>query len=257
METKSLVKSQAASPQTASLWGWRLTIGILIAWVSSLGILLSQSPESRSIGWVVGAIAGRTFLHTGLFILAHDAMHRNLMPQHKLLNHRIGQLCVGLYAFLSYAHCQQNHAQHHKIPAQVGDPDFHDGIHAHPISWYWHFLRGYLSLSGFGRFTLGWSGIFLGGWAWHISPTNILLFWSLPLILSSIQLFVFGTYLPHRHGSTDRRLTHAPATGQMALQVFGSLLSCYHFGDYHWEHHTYPHTPWYRLPYINPPPPKS
>jgi beta-carotene/zeaxanthin 4-ketolase len=253
METELRLQSQAQSPQTASLWGLLLTIGILIAWVGSLGILLLRSLESLPIEWRIVAIAGRTFLHTGLFILAHDAMHRNLFPPHKSLNHRVGKLCAGLYAFLSYSQCRKNHAQHHKIPAQVGDPDFHDGIHSDPISWYWHFLCGYLSLPGFGRFTLGWSGIFLGGWAWHIAPTNILLFWSLPLILSSIQLFVFGTYLPHRRGSTDQRQDHH----QNHFQILASLLSCYHFGNYHWEHHTYPQTPWYRLPHIHLPSAKS
>jgi beta-carotene/zeaxanthin 4-ketolase len=218
-----------------------------------LAIMLPRSLDAMPIGWVMVAIAVRTFLHTGLFILAHDAMHRNLIPQHKSLNQRIGQLCVGLYAFLSYDQCCRNHGQHHKIPAQVGDPDFHDGVHGDPIRWYWHFLRGYLSLPGFGRFTLGWSGILLGGGGCHIALPNILLFWALPLILSSIQLFVFGTYLPHRGGLTDR----PQRTEQTIFQIFGSLLSCYHFGNYHWEHHTYPQTPWYRLPHIQPPSAKS
>jgi beta-carotene ketolase (CrtW type) len=29
---------------------------------------------------------------------------------------------------------------------------------------------------------------------------NVLAFWALPAILSSLQLFYFGTYLPHRRG---------------------------------------------------------
>jgi beta-carotene/zeaxanthin 4-ketolase len=257
METELPLQSQAPTPQTTSRWGFLLTIGILLAWLSSLGLLLSRSLESMPIAMVLGAIGVRTFLHTGLFILAHDAMHRNLIPQHKSLNHRIGQLCVGLYAFLSYDQCCCNHGQHHKIPAQVGDPDFHDGVHGDPIRWYWHFLRGYLSLPGFGRFTLGWSGILLAGWGLHIALPNILLFWALPLILSSVQLFVFGTYLPHRGGLTDRRQDANPTMGQNPVQILGSLLSCYHFGNYHWEHHTYPKIPWYRLPHIDSPSAKS
>jgi beta-carotene/zeaxanthin 4-ketolase len=253
METESPLQSQAPTPQSASLWGCLLTIGIVGAWLSTLAILLPRSIGTMPIGWVIGTIAGRTFLHTGLFILAHDAMHRNLIPPHKALNQRIGQLCVGLYAFLSYDQCCRNHGQHHKIPAQVGDPDFHDGIHGDPIRWYWHFLRGYLSLPGFGRFTLGWSGILLGGSLAQIALPNILLFWALPLILSSVQLFIFGTYLPHRNGLTDRRREHE----QNYVQILASLLSCYHFGNYHWEHHTYPQIPWYRLPHIQPPRAKS
>jgi beta-carotene/zeaxanthin 4-ketolase len=238
---------------TESRWGLILTIGILAAWGSTLALLLPWSIRTMPIGWLVSAIAGRTFLHTGLFILAHDAMHRNLVPQHQPLNHGIGRLCVGLYAFLNYDQCRRNHGQHHRIPGQVGDPDFHDGEHSHPVGWYWHFLRGYLSLKGFGVFTLGWSGIFLvccGGGA--IGVTNVLLFWALPLILSSMQLFVFGTYRPHRQG-----LCLPPDRPRSVRQRAWSLLSCYHFGEYHWEHHHDPKTPWYRLPQLDRPRPKA
>ncbi len=253
METESPLQSQAPTPEVASRWGGLLTIGIVGAWLGTLARLLPQSLAAMPIGWVIGAIGLRTFLHTGLFILAHDAMHLNLIPQHKPLNHGIGRICVGLYAFLNYDQCRRNHGQHHRIPGQVGDPDFHDGQHDQPIGWYWHFLRGYLSLRGFGLFTLGWSGIFGVGCGWGaIAIPNILLFWVLPLILSSIQLFVFGTYQPHRQG-----LLIPPDRPRNALQRGWSLLSCYHFGAYHWEHHHDPKTPWYRLPQVNQPAPKA
>jgi beta-carotene/zeaxanthin 4-ketolase len=240
--------------QTESRWGMTLTIVLLSAWLSTLSLLLPLSLATIPIGWLLAAIVGRTFLHTGLFILAHDAMHRNLIPQHNALNHRIGQLCVGLYGFLSYAQCRRNHGLHHQIPAQVGDPDWHDGVHFQPLWWYWHFLRGYLSLPGFGWFTLGWSGIFLLGMGGLQLPVaNILLFWALPLILSSIQLFIFGTYLPHRRGTIGQPTIVRPGP----INVLWSLLSCYHFGNYHWTHHTHPTTPWYRLPQLYPIPPKS
>jgi beta-carotene ketolase (CrtW type) len=73
----------------------------------------------------------------------------------------------------------------------------------------------------------------------------VMVFWVLPLVLSSFQLFLFGTFLPHRsHG--------APAAEGHVIQSQGyghllSLLACYHFG-YHWEHHAYPAVPWFRLP---------
>jgi beta-carotene/zeaxanthin 4-ketolase len=242
---------------TESRWGLTLTIVLLGAWLSTLSLLLPLSLATIPIGWLLAAIGGRTFLHTGLFILAHDAMHRNLIPQDSVLNHRIGQLCVGLYGFLSYAQCRRNHGLHHQIPAQIGDPDWHDGVHRHPLWWYWHFLRGYLSLRGFGWFTLGWSGILLlGGGGLQLPVANILLFWALPLILSSIQLFIFGTYLPHRCGT----IGVAPSTSLQTPQAddrrtpvnrLWSLLSCYHFGNYHWAHHTHPTIPWYRLPQLH------
>jgi beta-carotene/zeaxanthin 4-ketolase len=249
MQTASQQQIQWHCWQTESFWGLTLTIVLLGAWLSTLGLLLPLPLDSVGWGWIVGAIVGRTFLHTGLFILAHDAMHLNLIPQYKRLNQWIGRICVGLYGFLSYAKCQQNHGQHHRIPAQVGDPDFHDGVHDQPLWWYWHFLRGYLSLAGFGWFTLCWLVIFgIGCGVGTIAPSNILLFWVLPLILSSLQLFIFGTYLPHRGAVAEWPGRSVTPT---VLARLWSLFNCYHFGNYHAAHHRYPKTPWYRLPRVN------
>lgn len=229
-------------------WGGSIALLLLLTWVASLAFLLEQPLAHWSIGMIGLAVLIRTFLHTGLFILAHEAMHLNLTPSHKRLNHSLGRLFVTLYAFLNYPQCQRNHGQHHKIPAQVGDPDFHDGVHSHPVWWYCQFLKGYLTLPQFCLFTCGWGGILatcMGGLG--IDLLNILLFWLLPLVLSSIQLFVFGTYLPHRHGSETRSIAQSPPN---MSQFLHSLLSCYHFGNYHLEHHAYPTIPWYQLPYV-------
>jgi beta-carotene/zeaxanthin 4-ketolase len=82
-------------------------------------------------------------------------------------------------------------------------------------------------------------------WTLRHSPLNLVLWWILPLTLSSIQLFIFGTYLPHRQSESEN--THRAWTIDYPLCL--SFLSCYHFG-YHWEHHEYPRTPWYRIPAI-------
>jgi beta-carotene ketolase (CrtW type) len=74
---------------------------------------------------------------------------------------------------------------------------------------------------------------------------RLLLFWTLPLLLSSLQLFLFGTYLPHRRApgrSSDRHRAVSLVWPELL-----SFLACYHFG-YHWEHHCHPHLPWFRLP---------
>jgi beta-carotene ketolase (CrtW type) len=221
-----------------------IVIALIGSWSSTLSLLLNVSVSQVSFIWLILMILGRTFLHTGLFILAHDAMHDNLIPRHPSLNHRIGQLCVGLYAFLSYQQCQLNHRKHHQMPAQVGDPDFHDGIHTQPLWWYLKFLRGYLSLQRFSIFTLAWGSIFLAlSSVCHVAIVNIVLFWVLPLILSSMQLFIFGTYLPHR----QPLLHHAVETTPPTSHLLWSLLSCYHFGTYHSEHHVNPQIPWYQL----------
>ena len=67
----------------------------------------------------------------------------------------------------------------------------------------------------------------------------------LPLLLSSLQLFVVGTYLPHRSSRVRSRDRHQAAS--LAWPPALSLLACFHFG-YHWEHHHNPSLPWYRLP---------
>jgi beta-carotene ketolase (CrtW type) len=62
------------------------------------------------------------------------------------------------------------------------------------------------------------------------------------------QLFVFGTYLPHRHDATPFADAHN-ARGN-GLSPIASLATCYHFGTYHHEHHLNPMTPWWRLPQV-------
>jgi beta-carotene ketolase (CrtW type) len=74
---------------------------------------------------------------------------------------------------------------------------------------------------------------------------NVIAFWVLPLVLSSFQLFLFGTYLPHRSEAPTAAGCHAVRSLEYSHLL--SLLACYHFG-YHWEHHAYPAVPWFRLP---------
>lgn len=96
-------------------------------------------------------------------------------------------------------------------------------------------------------------GLWAGGWMTLRSTgsgliASILLFWTLPLLLSSVQLFLFGTYLPHRGSLGTTLKTHEVRS--WALPPLLSLLSCYHFG-YHWEHHRYPQVPWHLLPRVH------
>jgi beta-carotene/zeaxanthin 4-ketolase len=77
----------------------------------------------------------------------------------------------------------------------------------------------------------------------HVSITNLFWFWVLPILLSTMQLFFFGTYLPHRADNAEN--SHHAISSNYPL--IWSFLTCYHFG-YHWEHHEYPLLPWYKLP---------
>ncbi len=74
---------------------------------------------------------------------------------------------------------------------------------------------------------------------------NVLLFWALPAVLSSLQLFIFGTYLPHVPDDPAFNDRHNARSNDYPAWL--SLLTCFHFG-YHHEHHLYPGVPWWRLP---------
>jgi beta-carotene ketolase (CrtW type) len=80
------------------------------------------------------------------------------------------------------------------------------------------------------------------------SVANLALFWGLPAILSALQLFVFGTWLPHRHTQSDGFADHHQAR-TIPMPWIASLLTCFHFGMHH-EHHLTPSAPWWRLPEV-------
>lgn len=199
--------------------GLALAALIVVAWLASLLLLLQvdltallatgRPTAAQELAhwrlphtWIAAAGVGteilvRTFLQTGLFIVAHDAMHGSLIPARPRLNHRLGRLALTLYACLPYGDCLRKHRQHHQAPGSPGDPDFHDGIRSHPVSWYLHFMRGYLSMPQIVSLAAAW--ICTAAVMPSAAPAiqlNIAVFWVVPLVLSSVQLFVFGTYLP-------------------------------------------------------------
>ena len=234
-----LTTAQVTIPYFKNL-GIVWAIVIISLWLLSfVGLLLIDSTLFSPVHWIAIVLA-RTFLQTGLFILAHDAMHQSLVPTNVKLNHAIGKLAIGLYALLNYDQCLRNHQLHHKIPGQIGDPDFHSGSNPQVLIWYFRFLRTYFSGSQMFVFlTIVGSGLIGLIWILDVSIINCALVWLVPLILSSLQLFCFGTYFPHRHANNAIRSAYYP-------RVI-SLLVCYHF-SYHQEHHNYPNVPWYALP---------
>ncbi|MEP0892167.1 fatty acid desaturase [Leptolyngbya sp. FACHB-16] len=239
----------------------KLSTGLLVAsvivglWLGSLAFLCTNIVQFTP-QWILPAILGRTFIQTGLFIVAHDAIHGSLIPSDRQLNNRIGQLSVTLYAFLSYQKLSLNHWQHHRNPGQVSDPDFHDGIHRNVFSWYLKFMQGYLDGRQKIVLLLGMGTVFHTlQFGFHVSVANLILFWVLPISLSSMQLFFFGTYLPHRSNVDSTKSGNAENSHRAISSnypLFWSFLTCYHFG-YHWEHHEYPSLPWYHLPAVRQP----
>ena len=235
-------------PSQSSLGGLGFAVALIAAWIASLvGLLLVPREASwLTSNLLVPAILLRSFLQTGLFITAHDAMHGSLLPGAPRWNDRIGRLALGLYAGLPWERCRRHHQAHHRVPARPGDPDHHDGRPRGAVAWFASFLGTYL--------TPGQMGGLLGGWLLCLALLaplrahpleRLLLFWTLPLLLSSLQLFLIGTYLPHRQSRARSGDRHRAASLNWPAPL--SLLACFHFG-YHWEHHEHPEIPWYRLP---------
>lgn len=237
---------QGASRRVPLGLGWALAIGT--GWIVSLVLLLLLPLQAFGLPSValLPLILIRTFLQTGLFIVGHDAMHGSLLPGSPLWNARIGRLVLGLYACLPWEPSCRKHRSHHLAPGSLQDPDHQGGRPLGPLLWYRSFMASYLTPTQMAGLIAAWLVALALLRPFNPHPlANLLLFGILPLVLSSLQLFVVGTYLPHRqgHGRSDDRHQAASLLWPEPL----SLLACYHFG-YHWEHHQHPHLPWYRLP---------
>lgn len=217
--------------------GWQekgvwIGISLILLWSLNLFALLHYFTVDLANPLTYLFILLQTHLYTGLFITAHDAMH-GAVSINKKLNNTIGTVAAKLFAYNSYQKLFPKHHQHHRFVATDRDPDYHDGEF---IAWYFKFAREYVGL---------WQ-IILMAVTYEIlirifPKPNVILFYIIPSILATLQLFYFGTYLPHRgehsnkHKSSTQRKNHLWA-----------FISCYFFG-YHYEHHNAPGVPWWQL----------
>jgi beta-carotene ketolase (CrtW type) len=214
--------------------GVLIALVIIMAWFSVLLTLLFWDFSFPAIVIPFGVLL-MTHLYTGLFITAHDAMHGVVSPSKPRLNKWLGSIAALLFAFNSYNKLLPKHHEHHKYVATDKDPDYADkGF----LGWYFKFVKEYVS----------WWQILFMAVTFNILklflPTpNLLLFWILPSILATLQLFYFGTYLPHK-GEHPPGNTHK-ARSQKKNHIW-AFLSCYFFG-YHYEHHDAPWVPWWQL----------
>lgn len=213
---------------------------ILLSWLLTVVVLLAIPVSSLPWWLLVAAILLRTHLQTGLFILGHDAMHGVLWQRQPQWNQRLGWLALALYAALPYGRCRDNHHRHHQHTGTALDPDVPAAQDVSVLGWYRQFMAHYLSGQQMSLLLMGWSTLLLAGVEW----LNVLLVCTLPLLLSSMQLFVVGTYLPHQRQQQSSNEVH-PAS--LALPAWMSFLACYHFG-YHREHHDHPGLRWFELP---------
>lgn len=227
------------------LKGLLIAIAVMGIWASSLIILFLVDISQLSRWQLLPFVAWQTFLYTGLFITAHDAMHGVVFPDNPKINHLIGKTCLFFYGLLPYNDLLKNHHRHHQYPATEKDPDFHDGKHTSFLRWYGHFMKGYWNWAPIIILMIVYNLIYriLG-----ISEKNLTYFWVFPSVLSSLQLFYFGTFLPHSMPLSGYKNPHRAQT--ISRPTWLSFITCYHFG-YHEEHHNYPNVPWWQLPSVH------
>jgi phytoene synthase len=253
----------------ADKWGAAIAALILGSWALLVGysmqLNLGSMDQSRATAplWLCATLfVCITWLYTGMFITAHDAMHGLVCPRNRWLNNMIGAGCVHMFALFDYKLLMRAHWAHHRHPAEPGlDPDYHDGTEEGSGFWAWyaHFMLDYMTWSQLGRITFvfnfvafGLTPVFGSIGLSNIPVPNIMCFWVVPSLLSSLQLFYFGTYLPHKvpEGSKDGKWeNNAHRSSSTDLPDWASLLACFHFG-LHLEHHTHPYMPWWQLPNV-------
>lgn len=207
---------------------------ILVCWLGLLTFSM-HFPTVFSSPWPWLLLLLQTHLYTGLFITAHDAMHGTAAPGKKSLNTYIGTVCALLFAYNWYPRLYSRHHAHHKFPGTTQDPDYHGGSF---WTWYFSFLKQYITWPQLLAMAVTFNVL-----KYFFPTENVALYWMLPAVLATFQLFYFGTYLPHKgnHAETN---PHKSAT--LKRNHIWAFVSCYFFG-YHYEHHEKPYVPWWQL----------
>jgi beta-carotene/zeaxanthin 4-ketolase len=241
LHRRSRSYSYQAYPFPASrLLGTAIALAIISLWFAhGLAILeghLHAPHPLESAAEIAMHVLLQAYLTTGLFITAHDAMHRTVSSS-RYVNDAIGTLACLLFAGMSYRRLVVNHGRHHNMPGTEEDPDFSSSPHF--IVWFVTFFARYTTLSQIVIMAALFNLLKL-----RYSESSIWLFWVVPSLIGSLQLFCFGTYLPHRLPHTSlmgpNRARSMPKNHALAMAT------CFFFG-YHAEHHASPTTPWWRL----------
>jgi len=211
-----------------------VALTIILLWFATLYLALQWEMKFASI-WTYVLILVLTHLYTGLFITAHDAMH-GTVSRNKTVNQVFGHVTATLFSYNFYKKLFPKHHEHHKHVATDKDPDYHhSGIF---LIWYLSFLKQYISIWQVLLMAITFNILKL----W-LPTENLIVFWMLPAVLSTLQLFYFGTFLPHRGEHSEKNIHRS---GSQNLNHAWAFISCYFFG-YHYEHHASPATPWWKL----------
>lgn len=212
--------------------GIMIALAVIGFWFLSLIFLLNYQ-----ISWtdplIYLGILIQMHLYTGLFITAHDAMH-GLVSSDRKINKAIGWFAALLFSYNFYNRLFPKHHEHHRFVATDQDPDYHSSNNF--LAWYFSFIKQYVTIWQILLMALTFNILKL-----FLPTENLIVFWMVPAVLSTLQLFYFGTYRPHK-GENDNK-HHSTTLAKNHLLAF---VTCYFFG-YHYEHHDSPGTPWWRL----------
>jgi len=210
---------------------------IILLWAANLISALLFQQLTLDSGWIYVQIIIQTWLYTGLFITAHDAMHRTVSSS-AFINTAIGSACTFLFAGLWYPKLYAKHQLHHSEAGTAGDPDYKTG-NQNFFVWWFSFLKQYVTVWQLLTMAVLFNILLLWFDQW-----SLIIFWIIPSLLATFQLFYFGTYLPHKLPHTPEMEPYKSRTLKPNHLV--ALLTCYFFG-YHYEHHHSPQTPWWQL----------
>ncbi len=214
-----------------------VAIVVIACWlVHLLYCLLFLQVDGESV-WTYLHVIIQAYLYTGLFITGHDAMH-GLIGNKMKVNHIFGWMSSLLFAGLSYQKLRKNHYLHHQFPATEKDPDYYVKSQ-NLFVWWFMFLKRYATIWQFLFMAMAFN--LLKIW---FEPDQLIVYWIIPAILATFQLFFVGTFLPHRKPHQEKMEPHK-ARSQRGPHWW-AMLSCYFFG-YHWEHHEVPRIPWWQL----------
>jgi beta-carotene/zeaxanthin 4-ketolase len=217
-----------------------IALTVICLWAAHLAYMLQFVEISPLNPWMYLHIIIQAYLYTGLFITGHDAMHGNISTSRRV-NSLLGNIAVFLFAGMSYKRLRKNHGLHHKFVASEKDPDY---LVQSQNFWKWWamFMWRYLTVLQLIIMAVIFNLLvfFFPQWG----ETKILVFWALPALLGTLQLFYVGVYWPHRAPHTPEMGPHKARTQKK--NHLWAMISCYFFG-YHTEHHEDPHIPWWRL----------
>ncbi len=216
-----------------------IATSLILLWGIHLFYILLYVETSLSNPWMYAHILLQAYLYTGLFITGHDAMHGNISKL-RIVNSFFGYLSGFLFAGMYYPRLRKNHGKHHRYAATDEDPDFYEGSQNF-WKWWAVFMYRYVTVAQLVVMAVFYNLLLLIP---GVDDRTALLYWALPAILGTLQLFWVGVYWPHRLPHTPEMGPHKART--QAKNHAWAMLSCYFFG-YHREHHLNPRIPWWQL----------